>query len=269
MASDQIVATIHKDYLPFIKLATPEELSQFVMAQICHSTGEELPQLVGMAKALFEAHMSLIERLEESSRKKSEAGRMGGNPILKQIPSDAKQTEAEVNQCLSTENNIISSDKAEVKQTEAEVKPNTISYSVTNTNTVTESDTDTKEKPARLRAKPPAAACDVLSDLDSGVQDAFREFLKFRVKIKRPMTDRGIRSALKKLQELSGEDPDRQIAHIDKALEHGWLTFYPLNDNENGGAANGRRTGGVQPHNPRIRDPDTSEYGELARRHEV
>lgn len=117
MANSQFIASVHKDYLPFISLATDAELAQFVRAQICQASGEEIPELAGMAKALFDAHIALIERLEESSRKKSEAGKRGGNPAI-------KQTEAEVKQC-----------PPEVKQTEAEVKPvsDTVSISVTDT----------------------------------------------------------------------------------------------------------------------------------------
>lgn len=109
MANSQFIASVHKDYLPFVSLATDEELAQFVRAQISQSNGEDVPQLTGMAKALFDAHAALIERLEESSRKKSEAGKRGGNPAV-------KQSSPVVNQCLTT-------DKTEVKQAKAEVKP--------------------------------------------------------------------------------------------------------------------------------------------------
>jgi hypothetical protein len=99
MASGQFIASVHKDYLPFVSLATDAELAQFVRAQISQANGDELPELTGMAKALYDAHIALIARLEESSRKKSEAGKRGGNPTL-------KQNGAEVKHCLS-------SDKAE------------------------------------------------------------------------------------------------------------------------------------------------------------
>ena len=99
------VASIHNDYLPFVNLATDEELAQFIRAQICASNGEDLPELTGMAKALFDAHSALTKRLEESSKNKSEAGRRGGQR------------------------------SAEVKQSSAEVKPIAVAVTITKTDT--------------------------------------------------------------------------------------------------------------------------------------
>ncbi len=56
MANGQFVASVHKDYLPFVSLTTDAELAQFVRAQISQACGEETPELSGMAKALFDAH---------------------------------------------------------------------------------------------------------------------------------------------------------------------------------------------------------------------
>jgi len=129
MKSD-FLASVHKDYQAFIKIATDAELAAFIRAQICESNGENLPELTGMAKALYETHGALLERLEDASRKKSQSGRMGGNPNFKQ--AEVKQDEAPLNQCLSN-------GKAPLKQTEAPLKPvtDTVSISVTDTTTDT------------------------------------------------------------------------------------------------------------------------------------
>jgi len=117
MPNNQILATVHNDYIPFISLASDEELAQFVRAQICHAMGEEVPELSGMSKALYEAHINLSVRLEESRRRKSEAGKRGTQVSESQI----HQCQAEVEQC-----------QAEVEQCSAEPQPNTITNTVTN-----------------------------------------------------------------------------------------------------------------------------------------
>jgi hypothetical protein len=88
METNKFIASVHSDYLPFLAVATDEDLGKFIRAQICISAGEEAPALEGMAKALLEAHTALIERLNESKRKKVEAGKRGGNPALKQGDSE-------------------------------------------------------------------------------------------------------------------------------------------------------------------------------------
>lgn len=55
MKSD-FLASVHNDYLSFIKLATDAEIGAFIRAQICNSLNEKMPELTGMAKALFETH---------------------------------------------------------------------------------------------------------------------------------------------------------------------------------------------------------------------
>ena len=96
MTDTNFLACVHSDLLPFINLASDEELAQFVRAQICVALGNELPQIDGLPKALFEAHYALMERLAEAKRKKSEDGRKGGNPSLKQGSTEVKQGSTEV-----------------------------------------------------------------------------------------------------------------------------------------------------------------------------
>ena len=62
------------------------------------------------------------ERLDEASRKKSEVGKQGGNPSLKQRKAEVKQSQAEVKQS-----------QAEVEQSQAEVKPNAVTDTIADT----------------------------------------------------------------------------------------------------------------------------------------
>ena len=48
--------------------------------------------------------------------------------------------------------------------------------------------------------------------------------------MKRPLTGRATRQALKKLNELSAGDQDTMVQIVDQASMKGWLTFYPLKE---------------------------------------
>jgi hypothetical protein len=65
---------------------------------------------------------------------------------------------------------------------------------------------------------------------DTEVNEAFEDFLSMRRKIKKPATDRAIRSLLKLLLSLSKGNKELAIALIDRAIVKCWLEFYPLPD---------------------------------------
>lgn len=98
-------------------------------------------------------------------------------------------------------------------------------------NRIEENRIEKEKKETRAHAKSPPATCDDLQSLEPKVQEAFGEYIKARVKLKRQMTPHAVSLAVKKLRSLAGDDPDLQVAHIDQAIEHGWLSFYPLNNN--------------------------------------
>lgn len=62
---------------------------------------------------------------------------------------------------------------------------------------------------------------------DERLDDALREYIAFRKKIKKPMTDRAIQLAVKKLQKMSS-DIDEQIAIIEQSILNGWQGLFPL-----------------------------------------
>ena len=59
------------------------------------------------------------------------------------------------------------------------------------------------------------------------MQEAFRDFVAARVKMRKPMTDKAIALAIGKLLSVAGDDPAQQVATINRTVEHGWQTFYP------------------------------------------
>jgi hypothetical protein len=61
----------------------------------------------------------------------------------------------------------------------------------------------------------------------------FDEFLKMRVKIKKPATDKAIQLLKKKLNELSGGNEYKAIKIIEQSIVGGWQDFYELKNHTN------------------------------------
>lgn len=73
--TSSFLASVHSDYLPFFEMASDEEIASFVRAQVQSSLKREVPELHGMAKALYDAHIQLMDRLEKTKQNKSRAGK--------------------------------------------------------------------------------------------------------------------------------------------------------------------------------------------------
>lgn len=63
--------------------------------------------------------------------------------------------------------------------------------------------------------------------------EAWHEYWEWRKKKKFSLADRVWNNQLKKLEQFSGGDVVKATAVIDKALEKGYQTFWPLNENDN------------------------------------
>lgn len=64
---------------------------------------------------------------------------------------------------------------------------------------------------------------------DMRLDEALREYIAFRKKIKKPMTDRAIQLAVKKVRSMSA-DVDEQIAIIEQSILNGWQGLFPLKE---------------------------------------
>lgn len=76
---------------------------------------------------------------------------------------------------------------------------------------------------------------------DARLDDAFGAYIEHRKKLKRPMTDRAIKLAINKLNDIS-DSVDEKIAVIDQSIENGWIGLFPLKDNSNTNIKNSRET---------------------------
>ena len=72
----------------------------------------------------------------------------------------------------------------------------------------------------------------VYFDNNEALNDAFKDFIKMRNKIKKPMTDNAIKRAINKLNKLAGTDDDLAIQIVNQSVDHCWQDFYPLKGNE-------------------------------------
>lgn len=67
---------------------------------------------------------------------------------------------------------------------------------------------------------------------------AVKEFITFRKKIKKPMTDHAVKLMLSKLNKLSS-DTDEQVEILNQSILNGWQGIYPLKREEKKSGQNG------------------------------
>lgn len=65
------------------------------------------------------------------------------------------------------------------------------------------------------------------------LQDALHGFVEMRNKARKPLTARAMKLSLNKLTELALDDVTK-IAIVNQSIVHSWLTFYKLQNNNNG-----------------------------------
>lgn len=94
----------------------------------------------------------------------------------------------------------------------------TVTVTVTDTDTVSDTDTDSVQESKSNTNKGRYAE-------DPELDQAIRDFIEHRNKLKRPMTDHAVDLLIGKLNKIT-LDPVEQIALINTAIEHGWQTVY-------------------------------------------
>ncbi len=65
--------------------------------------------------------------------------------------------------------------------------------------------------------------------LDDKLNDAFKDFIEYRKKARKPMTPRAIKLLMSKLDELSN-DNDIKIQILNQSIMNGWTGVFPLKD---------------------------------------
>ena len=103
------------------------------------------------------------------------------------------------------------------------------------TGTDTGTDTDPKGKKNPTGSKKAANAY----ASDPALNSAIKDFIEHRKKMRRPMSDRAISLFMRKMQSLA----EGQVALINTAIEHGWLTVYPPDERSGTQTSRGKPTG--------------------------
>lgn len=63
---------------------------------------------------------------------------------------------------------------------------------------------------------------------DETLDKAFSDYVSMRKQIKKPLTDRAIELAIKKLNDLSGGDNDKAVQIIEQSVMNSWQGLFPL-----------------------------------------
>ena len=80
---------------------------------------------------------------------------------------------------------------------------------------------------------------------DESLNQAFLDYLEMRKQIKKPMTDRAVELAIKKLEELSaspfsdGMDNDLAIQILNQSVMNSWQGLFPLKEQKTGSTSQG------------------------------
>ena len=79
-------------------------------------------------------------------------------------------------------------------------------------------------------AKAPEKKAAVYYQDDEQLNSAFAAFAEMRQKIKKPMTDRAVAMAKKRLEQLAGNDHDKAVRILDQSVLNCWQNLYGLKE---------------------------------------
>lgn len=75
---------------------------------------------------------------------------------------------------------------------------------------------------------------------DELLNKSFSDYVDYRKKIKKPMTDKAIELAIEKLNELSQGDNDKAIQIINQSIMQGWQGLFELKESTKGSGSNSK-----------------------------
>lgn len=73
---------------------------------------------------------------------------------------------------------------------------------------------------------------------DEVLNDAFKDYIEMRKKIRAPMTDKAIKLAINTLNKLSGGDNEKAIQILNQSIFNGWRGLFPLKEERTGTTGN-------------------------------
>lgn len=130
-----------------------------------------------------------------------------------------------------TENQCTDIQCTEVQCTENQPQINTNKQNTNKQNTKELNTNEYKEKNIKKESVNSAIAEYTES---KELQDALHDFVDMRTKARKPLTVRAMKLSLNELDKLAVDDVTK-IAIVNQSIVHSWLTFYKLQNNNNGG----------------------------------
>lgn len=130
-----------------------------------------------------------------------------------------------------TENQCTDIQCTEVQCTENQPQINTNKQSTNKQNTKELNTNEYKEKNIKKESVNSVIA-EYTENKD--LQDALHDFVDMRTKARKPLTARAMKLSLNELDKLALDDVTK-IAIVNQSIVHSWLTFYKLQNNNNGG----------------------------------
>lgn len=188
--------------------------------------------LVAIVKENKAAVQTALKELEEHkylkrTRVQDETGRFDYIYDIYEKPYDKfPWTE---NPC--TENQCTENQCTEVQCTENQPQINTNKQSTNKQNTKELNTNEYKEKNNKKESVNSVIA-EYTENKD--LQDALHDFVDMRTKARKPLTVRAMKLSLNELDKLAVDDVTK-IAIVNQSIVHSWLTFYKLQNNNNGG----------------------------------
>lgn len=86
-------------------------------------------------------------------------------------------------------------------------------------------------KPNKKKERKQATYDEILEPIeDPELKDLYYEFIKMRVAIKSPMTDRALKMLIDKVKDLEPTSIERQKKLLENAIINNWKSVYPLKD---------------------------------------
>ena len=130
-----------------------------------------------------------------------------------------------------TENRCTDIQCTEVRCTENQPQINTNKQNTNKQNTNKQNTNEYKEKNIKKES-----VNSVISEYteNKDLQDALHDFVDMRTKARKPLTVRAMKLSLNELDKLAVDDVTK-IAIVNQSIVHSWLTFYKLQNNNNGG----------------------------------
>lgn len=130
-----------------------------------------------------------------------------------------------------TENRCTDIQCTDIQCTENQPQINTNKQSTNKQNTKELSTNEYKEKNIKKESVNSVIA-EYTENKD--LQDALHDFVDMRTKARKPLTVRAMKLSLNELDKLAVDDFTK-IAIVNQSIMHNWLTFYKLQNNNNGG----------------------------------